>query len=104
MFRPSNALRYEVAYTKRPARTLALLRKQLEPYLESLIKAKGKIDENDLMLQLIDRIPLEEFNDRPLTELYLLGYASQRQAFFKDVASKSGDQKAETETSHAEQE
>ena len=43
--RPTNALRYEVAYTKHPARTLALLRKQLEPYLESLIKAKGKIDE-----------------------------------------------------------
>lgn len=102
--RPTNALRYEVAYTKRPARTLALLRKQLEPYLESLIKAKGKIDENDLMLRLIDRIPLEEFNDRPLTELYLLGYASQRQAFFKDAASKSGDQKAETETSPVEQE
>ena len=79
-----------------------MLRKQLEPYLESLIKAKGKIDENDLMLRLIDRIPLEEFNDRPLTELYLLGYASQRQAFFKDAASKSGDQK--TETSYAEQE
>ena len=56
------------------------------------------------MLQLIDRIPLEEFNDQPLSELYLLGYASQRQAFFKDAASKSGDQKAETETSPVEQE
>lgn len=86
----------------RPGR-LPLLRKQLEPYLESLIKAKGKIDENDLMLRLIDRIPLEEFNDRPLSELYLLGYASQRQEFFKNAeAAKSGDQK--TETSYAEQE
>ena len=83
--RPTNALRYEVTYTQRPAKTLALLRKQLEPYLERLIKAKKSTYVNDLMLQLIARIPAEQFNDQPLTELYLLGYACQRADFFKGV-------------------
>ena len=81
--RPTNALRYEVAYTQHPAKTLALLRKQLEPYLERLIKAKKSTYADDLMLRLIARIPVEQFNDQPLTELYLLGYACQRAEFFK---------------------
>lgn len=81
--RPTNALRYEVAYTQHPARTLALLRKQLEPYLERMLKAGKSTYANDLMLRLIARIPAEQFNDQPLTELYLLGYACQRAEFFK---------------------
>ena len=31
------------------------------------------------MLQLIARIPADQFNDQPLTELYLLGYACSGQ-------------------------
>lgn len=81
--RPTNALRYEVAYTQHPAKTLTLLRKQLEPYLERLVKARKSTYANDLMLQLIARIPTEQFNDQPLTELYLLGYACQRAEFYK---------------------
>ena len=72
-----------MAYTQHPARTLALLRKQLEPYLERLLKAGKSTYANDLMLRLITRIPAEQFNDQPLTELYLLGYACQRAEFFK---------------------
>ena len=81
--RPTNALRYEVAFTQHPAKTLALLRKQLEPYLERLIRSEKSTFVNELMLQLIDRIPAEQFNNQSLTELYLLGYASQREEFFK---------------------
>ncbi len=81
--RPTNALRYEVAYTMHPAKTLALLRKQLAPYLERLIRSEKSTFVNELMLQLIDRIPAEQFNNQSLTELYLLGYASQREEFFK---------------------
>lgn len=85
--RPTNALRYEVAFTQHPAKTLALLRKQLEPYLERLIKARKSTYASDLMLQLIARIPAEQFNDQPLTELYLLGYACQRAEFFKKAGA-----------------
>ena len=87
--RPTNALRYEVAFTQHPAKTLALLRKQSEPYLERLIKAKKSTYANELMLQLIARIPAEQFSDQPLTELYLLGYACQRAEFFKKSSENS---------------
>ena len=81
--RPTNALRLEAAFALHPAKTTALLRSKLLPYLERLIKA-GKSDyANRLMLGLMDRIPPEQFNDQPLSELYLLGYASQRAAFFE---------------------
>ena len=93
--RPTNALRYEAAYTQHPAKTLALLRKQLEPYLERLIKAKKNTFSSDLMLQLIARIPAEQFNDQPLTELYLLGYACQRADFFRKKAKNNPDTPAE---------
>lgn len=89
--RPPNALRYEVAFTQHPAKTLALLRKQLEPYLERLIKENKSTYANDLMLQLISRIPMEQFNEQPLTELYLLGYACQREEFFKKKADKNAE-------------
>ncbi len=89
--RPPNALRYEVAFTQHPAKTLALLRKQLEPYLERLIKENKSTYANDLMLQLISRIPMEQFNEQPLTELYLLGYACQREEFFKKKAAKNAE-------------
>lgn len=85
--RPTNALRYEVAFTQHPAKTLALLRKQLEPYLERLIKARKSTYASDLMLQIIARIPADQFNDQPLTELYLLGYACQRAEFFKKAGA-----------------
>lgn len=85
--RPTNALRYEVAYTQHPAKTLTLLRRQLQPYLERLIKSQRSTYINDLLLQLIDRIPMDQFNDQPLNELYLLGYASQRAEFFKKAES-----------------
>lgn len=81
--RPTNALRMEVAFTQHPAKTTDLLCKKLEPYLERLIKANKSTYINDLMLKLLDRIPIDEFNNAPLNELYLLGYASQRAEFFK---------------------
>ena len=81
--RPTNALRMETIFTQRPAKTTDLLRKKLEPYLERLIKNNRSIYSNDLMLKLLDQIPIELFNNEPLSELYLLGYASQRAEFFK---------------------
>ena len=80
--RPTNALRFETAFTQHPAWTTALLRKQLAPYLERLIRAGKSSYYESLMLELLDRIPSGDFNDRPLSELYLLGYANQSAAFF----------------------
>ena len=41
------------------------------------------------MLQILARIPTSEFNDQPLSELYLLGYACQRAEFFKKADSEN---------------
>ena len=79
--RPTNALRMETIFTQRPAKTTELLRRKLEPYLERLIKNGKSTYSNELMLQLLDRIPAKDFNNNALSELYLLGYASQRQDF-----------------------
>ena len=79
--RPTNALRMETIFTQRPAKTTELLRRKLEPYLERLIKNGKSTYSNELMLQLLDRIPAKDFNNNALSELYLLGYASQRQNF-----------------------
>ena len=49
------------------------------------------------MLRLIARIPAEQFNDQPLTELYLLGYACQRAEFYKK-ADANAKTKAEEDT------
>ena len=87
--RPTNALRYEAAFTQHPAKTAALLRKQLEPYIERTIKAGKTPYASDLMLQILARIPTSEFNDQPLSELYLLGYACQRAEFFKKADSEN---------------
>jgi CRISPR-associated protein Csd1 len=83
--RPTNAERYMVPYTVHPAKTLALLQERLCPYLER-IRAKTGKDSGSyaLMLRLIDQLPLQENLNARLSELYLLGYASQKIAFWQE--------------------
>lgn len=95
--RPTNALRYETAFTQRPAKTTELLRKQLLPYLERLIKSNKSTYAGELMLSLIDRIPPEDFTNAPLNELYLLGYASQRAEFYKKAETTAAESSVVTE-------
>lgn len=40
---------------------------------------------------------MEDFNDKPLDELYLLGYASQRQEFFTSRKNKTAGDGEETD-------
>ena len=81
--RPTNALRYEVAFTIHPAKTTALLETQLQPYLTRLARAGKSSYLHDRMLELMDRLKLDGFTNQPLSELYLLGYAAQRMEFIK---------------------
>ena len=44
------------------------------------------------MLELIAKLSEQNYNNKPLNELYLLGYASQRQEFFTSGKDKdAGD-------------
>ena len=59
-----------------------LLQEKLVPYLDRL-RANGvsNLPRYTLMLSLIDRLGKNDFTNRPLQELYLLGYASQMMEF-----------------------
>ena len=74
--RTTNAQRMKAAFVKHPASTWKMLALKLEPYME---RAGGKLEAD--MHGVIDRIPAESFNDRPLSPLFELGYASQLIAF-----------------------
>ena len=41
------------------------------------------------MEELLAGMPIGDFSDKPLNELYLLGYASQRQEFFTSRKDKN---------------
>ena len=41
------------------------------------------------MLELIVKLSEQNYNNKPLNELYLLGYASQRQEFFTSRKDKN---------------
>ena len=58
-----------------------ILQEQLMPYLNQL-KAKGTPSAHEsTMNALIARLGLEGMSNKPLKELYLVGYASQMMAF-----------------------
>lgn len=87
--RPTNAQRMEVAFAQHPAKSCMVLKKQLAPYIARLIKNEQSNYAYRKMLQLLDSIPIEDYNNKPLDELYLLGYASQRQEFFTSKKDKA---------------
>lgn len=82
--RVTNAERLMVAFTKRPKHTTDLLHTKLRPYLDR-IRTKSNYDSSAYltMLSLLDRLGPEAFTDEPLSEKYLLGYASQKLAFME---------------------
>lgn len=86
--RVTNAERLMVAFTKRPKHTTDLLHTKLRPYLDR-IRTKSNYDSSAYltMLSLLDRLGPEAFTDEPLSEKYLLGYASQKLAFMEKIKS-----------------
>ena len=86
---PTNAQRLEAAFVRRPAKTCEVLKLQLIPYVNRLIKIGASTYAYDLMLELIVKLSEQNYNNKPLNELYLLGYASQRQAFFASRKDKN---------------
>lgn len=89
--RTTNAERLEAIFVQRPAATTKLLKLKLRPYLNRIQSKNGSTKRYDLMEELIDRLGLEYFNDKPLNELYLLGYSSQMMQFRREneAAKKS---------------
>ena len=72
--RPTNAIRYMNAFARHPSRTWMTIQANLQPYLMKL-RTKATY-----FTKLIDEIgselEIDEFNDKPLSPVYLLGFTA----------------------------
>ena len=96
--RPSNAMRYMNLFARYPARTWAIIQAALQPYQ---MKLGGRaIYYNRLIDTVGDLIKPEDFTNRPLSELYLLGFYSQRHDLYtpKSLATDQDKDSSNTPT------
>lgn len=96
--RATNAVRYMNAFSKHPERTWCVIQESLQPYQVRL----GR--EATYWTKIIDEIGFmfdpEDFNNRPLTGKYLLGFYSQRHALYQ---GKNQEATAKAEETHNEE-
>lgn len=96
--RATNAIRYMNAFSKHPERTWRVIQESLQPYQARLGAAAT------YWTKIIDEIGFkfnpEDFNNKPLTGKYLLGFYSQRHALYQ---GKNRDNAAEAEETHIEE-
>jgi CRISPR-associated protein Csd1 len=74
--RSSNAIRYMNSFSKHPARTWKTIQESLQPY-QARLGTKG-LYLSKLIDETASRINLDDFNNKPLSGKYLLGFYSQR--------------------------
>lgn len=91
--RASNAIRYMNSFAKSPARTWKTIQESLQPY-QARLGAKGYYY-SKLIDEVASHINLEDFNNKPLSGKYLLGFYSQRHDLYqkkdKDPAVSIGE-------------
>lgn len=86
--RPTNAERLRLVFVQRPAKTTALLQQKLTPYLNRMRANGVSRDKRYSTLQeLVGRLGSENYTNKPLNELYLLGYACQMMDFREENAA-----------------
>lgn len=79
--RATNAIRYMNAFSNHPARTWKVIQENIQPYLIRLGNRATRF--TIIMDEVTSRIKYEDFNDRPLSPKFLLGFHSQRQDLYK---------------------
>ena len=80
--RDTNAERLMVAFPKHPMSSWRVLMERLNPYKRKLgSRGKKYVDGMD---EVIDRLQIDGYTNQPLSDLYLLGYASQKHQFYLD--------------------
>lgn len=86
--RPTNAERLRLVFVQRPAKTTALLQQKLTPYLNRM-RANGVSHDKrySTLQELVGRLGAENYTNKPLNELYLLGYACQMMDFREENAA-----------------
>ncbi|PZD95907.1 type I-C CRISPR-associated protein Cas8c/Csd1 [Paenibacillus sambharensis] len=97
--RATNAVRYMNAFAQRPARTWTVIQSNLQPYQARMGMDAGFY--NRLLDQVGSQLQPEDFTDKPLGGLYLLGFYSQRQDLYtskKDKEFKASSEATELHT------
>lgn len=79
--RSSNAIRYMNSFAKHPARTWKTIQESLQPYQAKL--GTKALYYSKMIDEVASRISFDEFNNRPLSGKYLLGYYSQRHELYQ---------------------
>lgn len=79
--RATNARRYMSSFAQHPARTWTTIQSALLPYQARLGENVWYF--NKLLDEVGSRINMEDFNNRPLSGKYLLGFYSQRQDLYQ---------------------
>ncbi|WP_172194812.1 type I-C CRISPR-associated protein Cas8c/Csd1 [Saccharibacillus qingshengii] len=87
--RSTNAIRYMNAFSRHPERTWQTIQAALQPHQARL--GKEALYYSIQIDEVASRIPIEQFNNKPLTGKYLLGFYSQRHDLYQK-RDKSGTQ------------
>ncbi|MEI7024996.1 type I-C CRISPR-associated protein Cas8c/Csd1 [Paenibacillus sp. y28] len=86
--RATNAIRYMNAFAQRPRRTWTIIQSNIQPYQARMGTEAGYY--NRLLDEVGAQLQPEDFTDRPLSGLYLLGFYSQRHDLYTPQKSKPG--------------
>ncbi|MCK0471730.1 type I-C CRISPR-associated protein Cas8c/Csd1 [Halalkalibacter sp. APA_J-10(15)] len=79
--RATNAIRYMNSFSKNPGRTWKTIQESLQPYQAKLGTKATYLSK--IIDEISDQFDIEDFNNTPLTEKYLLGFYSQRRELYK---------------------
>jgi CRISPR-associated protein Csd1 len=74
--RDTSAERFFSQFKRKPTKTWGIISGNLKPYISSL-KARGKTYYVMQLEQIHSKIKFEDFSDKPLEDVFLLGYYSQ---------------------------
>lgn len=85
--RATNARRYMNSFAQHPARTWTTIQSALQPYQARLGEKVWYY--NKLLDEVGSKIRLEDFNNKPLSGKYLLGFYSQRHELYQKKDKKS---------------
>ncbi|SFQ96587.1 MULTISPECIES: type I-C CRISPR-associated protein Cas8c/Csd1 [unclassified Paenibacillus] len=90
--RATNAVRYMNAFAQRPSRTWMIIQSNIQPYQARMGTDAGYY--NRLLDEVGAQLEAENFTDKPLSGLYLLGFYSQR----NDLYTSKKDKEIGTDT------
>lgn len=88
--RATNAVRYMNAFVRAPLRTWHTIHQNLHPYLMRLGSNERRY--TDLFQEISDLFNPNDYNNKPLTGKYLLGYYSQRQDLYTKKEKEGVDE------------